>query len=268
VDAARVFRPDGDPRAGVVPGLRVPDHIDVPFLLPWIGTILAGSMGIVWFSYWTARRGYGGGVGASQQEDRYDGPAFSAEQRDDQLVSWFHTLSHTATVGVLTGTVTSFLVLGAELLGPRGIVPSGTDVAAQLTRLLSEVWGTVGHFIMVAAIVVAIGGSVLANQDGCSRSFADIASCYPATAMPGTTATDGPRRPATRRPHSFPGGCSCFSGGDLTRWRRGVRRRACSPSPGCSTRRSGWSTSRTCSGRCHSSPTRVSVVVAEGAGPR
>jgi Mn2+/Fe2+ NRAMP family transporter len=69
VAAARVFRPDGDPRAGVLPGLRVPDHIDVPLLLPWIGTILAGPMGIVWFSHWTARRGYGGGVGAAQLGD-------------------------------------------------------------------------------------------------------------------------------------------------------------------------------------------------------
>jgi hypothetical protein len=134
VAAARVFRPDGDPRASVVPGLRVPDHIDVPFLLPWIGTILAGSMGIVWFSYWTARRGYGGGVGASQHGDRYDGPAFSAGQRDDRLVSWFRTLSHTATIGVLTGTVviTSFLVLGAELLGP-GEVATLTSQQPQLS---------------------------------------------------------------------------------------------------------------------------------------
>lgn len=35
-------------------------------------------------------------------------------------------------------------------------------------------WGEVGHWLMVAAIVTALGGSVLANQDGWSRSFADI----------------------------------------------------------------------------------------------
>jgi hypothetical protein len=81
----------------------------------------------------------------------------------------------------VTGTliITSFLVLGTELLGPQGIVPSGTDVASELTRLLGDVWGPVGHWLMIAAIVVALGGSVLTNQDGWSRSFADITLLLP-----------------------------------------------------------------------------------------
>lgn len=53
-------------------------------------------------------------------------------------------------------------------------MPSGIGVADDLMLLLSEVWGTVGHWLMFTAIVVALGGSVLANQDGWSRAFADI----------------------------------------------------------------------------------------------
>jgi Mn2+/Fe2+ NRAMP family transporter len=178
VAAGRVFGSVEEAAAGLVP--TVPGDTDVPFLLPWVGTILAGSMGIVWFSYWTTARGYGGGSPQASAGDDTgtDAPVEDTpdELRGERLAAWFRTLSNTAVVGVLTGTliITAFLVLGAELLGPQGIVPSGTDVAEDLTRLLSEVWGAVGHWLMVAAIVVALGGSVLANQDGWSRSFADI----------------------------------------------------------------------------------------------
>lgn len=195
VAAGGVFSADSDAVAGLVPG--IPPDLDIPFLLPWVGTILAGSMGIIWFSYWTARRGYGGGMaggteGAEDSEGETAGDTAgdagrtrnADEQRVSSAMAWFRTLSNTAAVGVVTGTITitAFLILGAELLAPAGIVPSGTDVANELTRLLSDVWGSVGHWLMVAAIVVALGGSVLANQDGWSRSFADITLLIPRSA--------------------------------------------------------------------------------------
>ncbi|WP_153393666.1 Nramp family divalent metal transporter [Ornithinicoccus halotolerans] len=171
--AVGVFASPGDAAAGLVPG--VPGQLDVPFVLPWIGTILAGSMGIIWFSYWTAARGFGGGT-AEESEPPPGSEALPEAATTRRVAAWLRTMSATAAVGVVTGTVviTAFLVLGAELLAPEGIMPAGTDVADQLTRLLSDVWGEAGHWLMVAAIVTALGGSVLANQDGWSRSFADI----------------------------------------------------------------------------------------------
>ncbi len=41
--------------AGLVP--KIPNNLDVPFILPWVGTILAGSMGILWYSYWVSTKG-------------------------------------------------------------------------------------------------------------------------------------------------------------------------------------------------------------------
>ena len=58
--ATEVMPSPGTIGSGLVPG--VPSDVDVPFVLPWIGTILAGSMGILWYSYWAATRGYGGGA--------------------------------------------------------------------------------------------------------------------------------------------------------------------------------------------------------------
>lgn len=142
-------------------------------------------MGIIWYSYWAATRGYGGGAASLGEgevdEEQPDEDPTPASARGPRFDGWIRTMSNTALLGVLTGTliITSFLVLGVELLGPEGIVPSGVEVAEQLTRLLSEVWGRTGYWLMTVAIVVALGGSVLANQDGWSRSFADITLLLP-----------------------------------------------------------------------------------------
>lgn len=163
---------------------RWPDQPDLYVISPWIGTILAGSMGIVWFSYWTATRGYGGGLEGRERDDEQaasgkgEAPPPASEQvRVERTKSWVSAMSGAATLGVVGGfiIITAFLILGTELLQPAGVVPKGADVALDLTRLFSEVWGEAGRYIILVAIVIALGGSVLANQDGWGRSFADMA---------------------------------------------------------------------------------------------
>ncbi len=168
---------------GLIPSW--PKQPDLYIILPWVGTILAGSMGIVWFGYWTATRGFGGGLESKDRDDECEEPsqaeasntaALDTSQRIERAKQWIRIMTGTATLGVIGGLVviTSFLVLGSELLAPEGTVPKGTDVAVDLTRLFSDVWGSVGEYLLLAAIVIALGGSVLANQDGWGRSFADI----------------------------------------------------------------------------------------------
>lgn len=173
-------------------GLRFswPEDPDLYIISPWIGTILAGSMGIVWFSYWTATRGYGGGLTGGEDEtddeqpahtnsnfDPPGGPGRTSEDPTVEVQGWISIMSRAAALGVFGGfvVITAFLILGSELLAPENIVPQGTDVAKDLTRLFSEVWGEFGRYLILLAIIVAIGGSVLANQDGWGRSFADMA---------------------------------------------------------------------------------------------
>lgn len=170
-------------------GLAVswPSDADLYVIMPWVGTILAGSMGIVWFGYWTATRGYGGGL---QGHDKDDEIPEDAEAEDRKARSeyqppeldiyrgraWIKIMTRTALLGVVAGAVVicSFLILGAELLAPEGLIPEGTGVARDLTRLYADIWGATGTWMMLAAIFIALGGSVLANQDGWGRSFADM----------------------------------------------------------------------------------------------
>ncbi|WP_242634329.1 Nramp family divalent metal transporter [Marinobacter salicampi] len=164
-----------------------PENPDLFIVLPWVGTILAGSMGIVWFGYWTATRGFGGGIKSRDPENEMPRSSQaelekgerSGQDRSERIRyarDWIRIMSGTATLGVIGGLVVifAFLVLGAELLAPEGIMPEGPKVAVDLTSLFSELWGNVGRFIMLASIIIAIGGSILANQDGWGRSFADM----------------------------------------------------------------------------------------------
>ncbi|MGR4068722.1 Nramp family divalent metal transporter [Halomonas sp. LR3S48] len=162
-----------------------PHDPDLYVVLPWVGTILAGSMGIVWFGYWTATRGFGGGLQSREPDDEMPDDSRKEmsrtlpkphDTRIDHLRKWIRTMTMTAALGVVGGLVVifSFLVLGAELLAPEGIMPEGPEVAVDLTNIFSDVWGEVGRYVLLAAIVIALGGSILANQDGWGRSFADM----------------------------------------------------------------------------------------------
>ncbi len=166
-------------------GLRphIPEDAQIYFILPWVGYVLAGAIGITWFSYWVATRGYGGGVvGISEMPSNNHTSETDPETaeiddavREARIQAWIRTMSATAGFGVVTGgiVVLSFLILGTELLAPEGIMPAGIDVARSLTHLLSDIWGWAGYWLMIAAVFIALGGTILANQDGWGRTFTD-----------------------------------------------------------------------------------------------
>ncbi len=172
VSAIVVFPDIGKVGSGIAPSL--PQDFDLYFILPWVGFILAGAAGIMWFSYWVSARGYGGQV--TQGEVRSEAErATSDEERLYQLKQWNRVMTNTALLGVITGgaVILSFLILGAEVLQPEGIVPEGIQVAEDLTRLLSGIWGAAGKWIVLLGIMIALWGTVLADQDGWGRTFAD-----------------------------------------------------------------------------------------------
>lgn len=116
---------------GLIPGF--PDDMDMGFAIPWVGFILAGSTGIMWFSYWVVAREYGGPMADEKDISRIDGDSGVDEEEKKRIIkevivrlkSWLKILSTTAAIGVVGGgiVIISFLILGAELLKPQGIVP-------------------------------------------------------------------------------------------------------------------------------------------------
>lgn len=178
VASIKVFASPGDFVKGLVPG--IPADTDFNFVLPWVGFILAGASGIMWFSYWVSAREYGGKLTSSDDlKVINDSDANSDKHQNknayNKIDTWMRTMSGAAALGVIGGglVLIGFLVLGTELLKPQGIVPEGIDVAKDLAKLLSEVWGDAGKWMLISGMCIALLGTILSNQDGYGRMFAD-----------------------------------------------------------------------------------------------
>ncbi|ACO48188.2 Nramp family divalent metal transporter [Deinococcus deserti] len=147
---------------------QLPAGVDFAEVVPWLGFMLAGAAGLVWFSYWVQARGYGAAYAAEEVD-----PHSLSDTERSRLRGWlaFLTLSNTlAVVGALIIAV-AFLILGTELLRPEGLVPDESEVARTLGRLLGDVWGPAGFWFMVTAVVVTFSSTILSAQDGFARMF-------------------------------------------------------------------------------------------------
>lgn len=156
--AAISVRPDPSAiAAGLVPS--IPDDANHRDILPWLGFMLSGAAGMMWYSHWVVSKKYG---------------AASGERDPAKLRGWVRQMTFDTTVAVVGTTVVTlaFLVLGAELLRPRGLVPEEQEVASVLGELLGGVWGRAGFWFMILAVFVGFWDTVLSDQDGHGRLFA------------------------------------------------------------------------------------------------
>jgi Mn2+/Fe2+ NRAMP family transporter len=169
VSAAVAVQPDtGELARGLRPHL--PPDVDYREILPWLGFMLSGAAGLIWYSYCTVSKGYGAASPGTREASS------PSRARDiERLRGWLAQMTFDNTVAVI-GTFLiagAFLILGAELLRPRGLVPEEQRVAATLGRLLGDVWGQWAYWFMVLGVFVGFWDTVLSDQDGHGRMFAD-----------------------------------------------------------------------------------------------
>ncbi|WP_315787961.1 Nramp family divalent metal transporter [Fischerella sp. JS2] len=156
--------------AGLLP--QIPQDVQYQEILPWLGFMLAGAAGLMWYSYWVEARGYG--AASVKGKERID-PKQLNQQEKKKLRGWVNlmTISNTlAVVGALLAAL-SFLILGGELLRPQELVPKENQVAETLGSLLGDLWGPFGFWFMVAIVFITFCSTVLSVEDGFGRMFAD-----------------------------------------------------------------------------------------------
>lgn len=156
--------------AGLVP--QIPKNVQYQEILPWLGFMLAGAAGLMWYSYWVEARGYG--AASVEGKERIDPKQLNREEKD-KLRGWLNLMiiSNTlAVVGALLAAL-SFLILGGELLRPQGLVPKENQVAETLGSLLGDLWGSFGFWFMIAIVFITFCSTVLSVEDGFGRMFAD-----------------------------------------------------------------------------------------------
>jgi hypothetical protein len=101
ITAARVFPAVNQLAAGLMPS--IPEDFDLEFVLPWVGFMLAGSAGIMWFSYWVCAREYGGPM-EDNDEDNNEAEDLDEEYREwrnFRLKQWIQIMSTTAAIGAI-----------------------------------------------------------------------------------------------------------------------------------------------------------------------
>ncbi len=165
-----VFPNVGKLASGLVP--QIPQDVQYQEILPWLGFMLAGAAGLMWYSYWVEARGYG--AASVKGKESIDPKQLNQEQKK-KLRGWLNlmTISNTlAVVGALLAAL-SFLILGGELLRPQGLVPKENQVAETLGSLLGDLWGPFGFWFMVAIVFITFCSTVLSVEDGFGRMFAD-----------------------------------------------------------------------------------------------
>lgn len=153
--------------AGLIPSL--PDTINYGEVLPWLGYMLSGAAGMMWYSYWLRAKGYGA-AGRPGNAAPLDLDRLEPETRR-RLKGWLKQMTLDTTVAVVGALIVTvaFLILGAELLRPRGLIPDEEKVAQTLGVLLGGVFGTVGYWFMISGVFFGFWDTVLADQDGHGR---------------------------------------------------------------------------------------------------
>jgi hypothetical protein len=137
--------------------------------------MMSGAAGMIWYSYWLNARGYGA-AGRQAREGRGPGEAGTLDKADqDRLKEWIRLMAASTYIAsfLVLALLIALLILGAELLMPRGLIPAGPEVTSVLSRLLSSIWGPPGAWLMVAGAFVAFSGTLVANMDGWGRMLSE-----------------------------------------------------------------------------------------------
>ena len=168
--AAITIFPDG---SKMIQGLRptLPESVKYEEVLPWLGFMLAGAAGLMWFSNWVQARGYGA---ASDDMDEKQFDVQESNDHDKQtLRGWLKQMSISNTLAVIGALLIAiaFLILGAELLQPKGLIPEEEKMSEVLGKLLGELWGPIGFWFMIGAVFISFWTTALTNQDGWGRMF-------------------------------------------------------------------------------------------------
>lgn len=143
--------------SGVIP--RVPLYT-LRELVPLLGWTGAGAIGVVWYSLWIEGSKRGKGDKTIQTEE--DRNRIKGWIKINQIDLTFNTIL-TALLTVL------FLIAGAAILNPKGIIPGGEQLGLQISRIAGESFGKVGEVVFLVGIFATLFSTLLANIDGLCR---------------------------------------------------------------------------------------------------
>ena len=136
--------------------------------LAMFGLTGVGAGEVTAYSYWCVEKGYASWTGPNDGSCEWVQRArgWITVMKMDAWASWF----------VYTVATAAFYILGAAVLNPQGLVPSGTDVLTTLSRIFSDTVGQWAGSLFLVFAVVTLFKTILANMPATSRQITNAAA--------------------------------------------------------------------------------------------
>ncbi len=134
------------------------------FAIAMFGITGVGADEMTTYTYWVIEKGYA----------RYVGPDDGSEQRARRAEGWLRVMRTDVIVSWVVSTVCtlSFYVIGAAILHPQGLVPTGNDMITTLSRMYTDTMGAWAKWVFLAAAVAVLGSTFLTATASVPRLWA------------------------------------------------------------------------------------------------
>lgn len=138
--------------------------------LAMFGMTGVGAGEITAYSYWCVEKGYA----------RFTGPNDGSEAWVKRARGWMSVMKKDAMVSwaIYTISTIAFYVLGAAVLNPQGLIPSGTDMFDVLARMFTDILGGWTRWVFLIGVALTLFKTAMANIPGFGRQVANTLAIF------------------------------------------------------------------------------------------
>lgn len=129
-----------------------------------------GAGEITAYTYWCVEKGYAAWTGPNDGSDEWAERArgWIRVMQIDAWSSWV----------VYTVSTAAFYVLGAAVLNPQGLMPSGNEVLKTISRIFTDTAGGWAGVVFLIGAAVALFKTILANAPGFGRQITNSLAVF------------------------------------------------------------------------------------------
>ncbi|WP_311777220.1 Nramp family divalent metal transporter [Trueperella abortisuis] len=138
--------------------------------LAMFGMTGVGAGEVTTYTYWVVEKGYAAWSGPNDGSEAWVNRArgWIKVMKLDAWVSWF----------VYTISTVAFYVLGAAVLHPQSLEPSGNEVMTTIASIFDNIFGQIGGTLFLIGAGVALFKTILANVPGFARLVTNTLSVF------------------------------------------------------------------------------------------
>ncbi|WP_306231555.1 Nramp family divalent metal transporter [Agrococcus beijingensis] len=138
--------------------------------LSMFGLTGVGAGEITAYTYWTVEKGYAA----------WTGPNDGSKAWTERARGWIKVMKLDAWVSwvVYTVATASFYILGAAVLHPQGLIPSGTEVMTDLSSIFDSAVGRWGAVVFLIGAGIALFKTIVANVPSLGRQVGNTLAIF------------------------------------------------------------------------------------------